>query len=192
MRNMGYFSDAAIVNVDTRELDELANRLKKWMAKSPAYSGRSKSTKTFDGELNRIVRQASGPVKEAIRSAAPRKTGALADGIILHKERSRYAGKVVYDVYMDPKKNGIFQKPIMQPVRSKVPYAYYPASQEYGFFTRRSDGGMTYTRPDGSTANMSHVPGKHFMRSGVEVAGETAKNEIAGSVLSEIEQAFGG
>lgn len=145
-----------------------------------------------NSELAKIVKPAVSPVLAAVKEAAPKDSGALADGIIDHKERSRYPGKVVYDVYMDPKKNNVFQKPIENPVRSKVPYAYYPASQEHGFFTRRSDGGMTYTRPDGSKANLDKVPGKHFMRTGAEVAGEAAKTEIADKAITAIEKAFGG
>lgn len=146
-----------------------------------------------DKELGTIVKGAAGPVHSAIRSAAPRgKTGMLEKGIILHKERHRYQGKVVYDVYMDPKMNDVFQKPIQNPVRSRAPYGYYPASQEYGFFTRRPGGGMIYTRGDGSTAKINKVPGKHFMRTGAEVAGEAAKEEIAGKALTLIKKAFGG
>lgn len=143
-------------------------------------------------ELAQIVKKASSPVHSAIQSAAPSRTNTLRSGIILHKERKRYEGKAVYDIYMDPDKNDVFQKPIINPVRSRVPYAYYPASQEHGFFSRRADGGMTYTRPDGRAAKINKVPGKHFMRTGVEVAGEAAKAEIAGSALSVIEKAFGG
>ena len=51
---------------------------------------------------------------------------------------------------------------------------------------------MVYTRSDGSAARMNKVPGKHYMRVGVEVAGDAAEREILGKLLSEIEQAFGG
>lgn len=145
-----------------------------------------------DKELGKIVKKAAEPVRSAVKSAAPEKTGALKSGIILHKERKKAAGKVVYDVMMDGKKNDIFQKPIKNRVRSQAPYAYYPASQEHGFFSRRPDGGMTYTRPDGSVAGINKVPGKHYMRTGVEVAGEAAKAEILGSALDTVEKAFGG
>lgn len=163
-----------------RELDELA--------KTFGNMGDALSHK----ELAKIVKKAAGPVNAAIRPAAPEKTGTLKSGIILHKEKKRHEGKAVYDIYMDPKMNDVFQKQIINPVRSQRSYAYYPASQEHGFFSRRADGGMTYTRPDGSAAKINKVPGKHFMRTGVEVAGESAKAEIAGSALSAIERAFGG
>ena len=133
-------------------------------------------------QLTKTVKEAAGIVQRAIRSAAPEDTGQLKQGLILHKERSRTQGKVVYDVLPDPEKNALFQKPILNPVRSKTPYGYYPASQEYGFFTRRSDGGMTYTRPDGESVTIDKVPGKHYMRTGAEVAGEAAKAAIAKGV----------
>ena len=187
---MGYFSDAAIV--DTTEIDEFEAAIAR-LYKSPAYRGRrNKSGKSLDYELEKIVRHAAKSVQQAIMPAVPVRTGALKSGIILHKERSRHNGKVVYDIYMDPKMNRVFQKPIDSPVRSKIKYAYYPASQEYGFFSRRPDGGMTYTRPTGEKMKIDHVPGKHFMRTGVEVAGKAAENEILGNTLKAIEDEFGG
>lgn len=143
-------------------------------------------------ELTKAVKKGAPMVQKAIMTAAPKKTGTLRSGIILHRERKRQKGKVVYDIMMDPKKNALFQKPIANPVRSKSPYAYYPASQEYGFFSRRANGGMTYTRSDGDTVGMDKVPGKHFMRAGAEVAGMAAKNAIAGSLLESIEKEFSG
>lgn len=145
-----------------------------------------------DKELAKIVKKAAGPLRAAVVSAAPEKTGQLKGGIILNKERSRIPGKAVYDIMMDGKKNDIFQKPIKNRVRSQKPYAYYPASQEYGFFSRRPDGGMTYTRPTGEKMKIDKVPGKHFMRTGVEVAGKTAEAEILGNTLKAIEDEFGG
>lgn len=164
-------------------MNELKDLEKSFVDMEKALSGRNLTT---------IVKKAAGPLQSAIQSAAPRKSGTLVEGIILHKERSRGNGKTVYDVYMDPAKNAIFQKPIQHPVRSKSPYAYYPASKEYGFFSRRPGGGMIYTRADGTKAHMDKVPGKHFMRTGVEVQGEKAKNEILGNALSAVEKAFGG
>lgn len=143
-------------------------------------------------ELTKAVKKGAPMVQKAIMTAAPKKTGTLRGGIILHRERNRQKGKVVYDIMMDPEKNAVFQKLIENPVRSKTPYAYYPASQEYGFFTRRSDGGMTYTRASGDKISLDKVPGKHFMRVGAEVTGETAKNAIAGSLLESIEKELGG
>lgn len=130
-------------------------------------------------------------VLRRVKVTAPNRTDALRRGLILHKERSRTPGKVVYDVYLDPEKNAIFQKPIKQPVRSKTKYGYYPASQEYGFFTRRPDGSMHYTRSDGETAKMDKVPGKHYMRIGAETSDEAAKTAIIKSLLTDIEKELG-
>lgn len=142
--------------------------------------------------LTKAVKKGAAILLNATKSAAPIRTGTLRSGLILHKERSRTPGKVVYDIYPDPQKNAIFQKTIKNPVRSKTPYGYYPASQEYGFFTRRPGGGMIYTRSDGQIANIDKVPGKHYMLKGAEVSGEAAKSTIAGSLLSDIEREFGG
>lgn len=142
--------------------------------------------------LPKAVRQGAKLVQSAIKSAAPKKSGTLRSGLILHKERSRSREKVVYDVMPDPKMNTIFQKPIQNPVRSTSPKGYYPASQEYGFFTRRSDGGMTYNLSNGELIDLDKVPGKYYMRSGAEVTGEAAKEAIVGSLMGDIEKELSG
>ena len=141
--------------------------------------------------LRRAVKKGADIVLQQARSQAPSKTGTLRQGLILHKEKSRVKGKVVYDVYPDPKKNAIFQKPIRNPIRSKTKYGYYPASQEYGFFTRRPDGGMHYINSAGDEVSMDKVPGKHYMRTAADVVGEAAKNEIISNILADIEKELG-
>lgn len=143
-------------------------------------------------ELTRAVKKGAKVVQKAIQTQAPNDTGELREGLILVKEKPRTRGKVVYQITPAREKNAIFQKPIQNPVRSKSPYAYYPASQEYGYFTRRPGGGMTYVRSDGSKATMNKVPGKHYMRTGADVASETAKNLIAKSLLDDITKGYGG
>jgi hypothetical protein len=143
-------------------------------------------------QLTRAVKQGAKIVQQAIKAAAPEDTGELRDGLILVKEKTRTKGKVVYQITPAREKNPIFQKTIKNPVRSKSAHAYYPASQEYGYFTRRPGGGMTYVRSDGSQATMDKVPGKHYMRTGAEVAGEAAKNVIAKSLLDEIVKEYEG
>lgn len=143
--------------------------------------------------LSKAVKKGTAVVQRSVRSTAPEKSGDLRRGLILHKERSRQEGKAVYDLMPDPKKNDIFQKPIQNPVRSKSSKGYYPASQEYGFFTRRPGGGMAYNRPvTGEVKYMDKVPGKYYMRSGAEVSGDAAETAIIGEILSEIEKTFGG
>lgn len=158
------------------------------LAKSFADSARELPKKN----LSKAVKKGASVVQRSVRSAAPEKSGDLRRGLILHKERSRQEGKVVYDLMPDPKMNDIFQKPIRHPVRSKSSKGYYPASQEYGFFTRSPSGGMTYTRPNGEAGHMDKVPGKYYMRSGAEISGDAAETAIVGEILSEIEKTFGG
>ena len=149
--------------------------------------------KELDGpSMTRAVKRGAKIVQKAIQAAAPKDTGELQSGLILVKEKSRVKGKVVYQVTPAREKNAIFQKPIKNPVRSKTKHAYYPASQEFGYFTRRPGGGMTYVRSDGSKATMDKVPGKHYMRTGAEVASEAAKSAIARSLLDDIAKDYGG
>lgn len=143
-------------------------------------------------QLTRAVKKGAQIVQKAIRAAAPKDTGELSHGLILVKEKSRTKGKSVYQVTPAREKNHIFQKPIKNPVRSKAAHGYYPASQEYGYFTRRPGGGMTYVRGDGSQVTMDKVPGKHYMRTGAEVASEAAKNAISKSLFDEITKEYGG
>lgn len=65
-------------------------------------------------------------IKKGAKARAPEDTGALKKGIILRPEKSKYRGKKVYKVVFDPSMNDVFQKG----------NAYYPASQEYGFFAK--------------------------------------------------------
>lgn len=143
-------------------------------------------------ELAQAVKKGAKVVQKAIQTQAPVDAGDLREGLILIKEKTRTRGKAVYQVVPAREKNAIFQKPIQNPVRSKSPYAYYPASQEYGYFTRRPGGGMTYVRSDGSEATMDKVPGKHYMRTGADVASEAAKNLIAKTLLDDITKEYGG
>lgn len=80
--------------------------------------------------------------KEAKANApgGPETTGNLKKGIIMKGEKSRYKSKKVYRILFDPAMNDVFQKPVKNPGESGSGrgrrIAYYPASQEYGFFAR--------------------------------------------------------
>lgn len=143
-------------------------------------------------QLTRAVKKGTKIVMNAIRAAAPVDTGELKDGLIPIPESNRIKGKVVYQITPAASKNAVFQKPVKNPIRTTAKHAYYPASQEYGYFTRRPGGGMTYVRSDGSQATMNKVPGKYYMRTGADVASEIAKNTIAKSLLDEIAKEYGG
>ena len=66
------------------------------------------------------------------KANAPYDTGQLKKGIILVGEHNKSKGKKVYEVVFDRSMNDIFQK---KNANGKVT-AYYPVSQEYGYFTR--------------------------------------------------------
>lgn len=142
--------------------------------------------------LQKAVKGGADKVLQAVRPAAPELTGALKSGLKTHKEKSRITGKMVYDVYPDPKKNDIFRKPVQNPVRSKSDHAYYPASQEYGYPTRAADGGTDYRRTTGEMIRLERVPGKHYMLTGAELVGEAAKQSIADDILEAIYDELGG
>lgn len=123
----------------------------------------------------------------AIRSNAPEDTGDLKKGIVLKGERSRFKSKKVYQVTFNPAMNDIFAKNHkMGAFNSKLKNsksnlgsttrAYYPASQEYGYFLR-----------DGR-----YMPGLHFMRD-TAIANEPAVKTAMVSVLSkEVDKALKG
>lgn len=78
------------------------------------------------------ARKGMNIVLKDAKATAPYDTGDLKKGMILDGEKSRYKGKKVYKVVFDPKMNDVFQK---KNANGEVT-AYYPISQEYGFFTK--------------------------------------------------------
>lgn len=79
----------------------------------------------------------------AAKALAPIDDGDLKAGIVMKGERKSKAGKKVYDIGMDPKKNDLFVRTTKEGKRY-----YYPASMEFGFLK----------------ANGEKVPGVHFLR----------------------------
>lgn len=80
--------------------------------------------------MNIVLKQAKG-------NAPVGDTGNLKKGIVLRGEKSRYKGKKVYRIVFDPTMNDVFQKPIKNPGSrggQGKSTAYYPISQEYGYF----------------------------------------------------------
>lgn len=108
-------------------MDELEKSLKR-LGKVPQKHVTSSSKKA----MNIVLKQA--------KADAPYDTGNLKKGIKMVGERSRQKGKKVYRIVFDRNMNHIFQKPVKNPGESghkgarKI--AYYPHSQEYGFFAR--------------------------------------------------------
>lgn len=99
----------------------------------------------FSAGIADIVRRSASGLLASIQSAAPTRTGALRQGLLVspQAERSATPGKVVYDIFPDPAKNDVFAKY----TRSGKRY-YYPASMEYGF----------------RLVNGNYYPGKYYMR----------------------------
>ena len=108
-------------------MDELEKSLKR-LGKVPQKHVTSSARKA----MNIVLKQS--------RAAAPYQEGHLQKGIKLVGERSRAKGKKVYRIVFDRNMNHIFQKEVKNPGESghkgarKI--AYYPHSQEYGFFAR--------------------------------------------------------
>ena len=102
------------------------------------------------------ARKGMNIVLKNAKSNAPNDTGQLKKGIKLSGEKSRYKGKKVYKVVFDDKMNDVFQKPVVKVGESGSPNAknpaYYPISQEYGFFAR----------------NGRYIPGYRFIHNSLE------------------------
>lgn len=85
------------------------------------------------------------PLKEAKKRAPKGKTGELKKGIVAREEltwkRRKKLKKAVFQLYFDAEKNEIFRKPIPDETRgsrggqTRIPFAYYPISVEWGFHT---------------------------------------------------------
>ncbi len=141
-------------------------------------------------DINKVVKKAT--VRGAyvalpiIKSRAPMRSGQLRSGIVVNEERTLKVGLQWHDVMMDAMKNSIFQKPIQNPDRSTSDAAYYPASMEYGYFRRRSGGGLEMVPPAGQKP--ARVPGRYFMRGGADEADNAVKSAIVDTLLTEIEK----
>lgn len=132
--------------------------------------------------VTKVASAGTTVVRRTIRGEVPvGATGNLRRSIIRNGERSRTKGKKVFDVYFDRAMNDVLQRPIKNPGEfgGKSPYAYYPASMEFGFLTRSKGGGLSY------------VPGYHFMRGGAEDGSAAAKKAMIDVLSAEIDKAVG-
>lgn len=105
------------------------------------------------------------------KSNAPVDTGALQQGIIMRKEKSRIKGKSVYRVMPDPSKDDVFVKTSNDGKRY-----YYPASQEYGYLT--VDGG--------------YVPGYRFLRKSIDDNKSQIEKKVLEVASKEVDKALRG
>lgn len=120
--------------------------------------------------------------RRQIKGKVPIDTGALKRGIKQKAEKSRLKGKKVYSIYVDVEAG---QRVVYNPVHTtthrnvgggKEYYAFYPASQEYGFLTRSKGGGLSY------------VPGYRYMKKGAEGSEHTAKQTMIRTATTELEK----
>lgn len=106
-------------------------------------------------------------LKEA-KVNAPVDTGELKRGMKLIGERSKYKGKKVYRIVFDRAKNHIFQK---KDKHGNV-IAYYPISQEYGYFLR----------------NGKYMPGLRFIRGALEQNAKLVEKTIINEMNKRIDK----
>lgn len=120
------------------------------------------------------AKKGMGVMLKHARANAPMDTGLLKRGIKLVGEKSRVKGKKVYRGVFDEKYNDFFQKPVKNPSKGSRAIAYYPFSQEYGFFAK-----------DGR-----YIPGLRFMREGltenISKIEKTIVNEMKKKIDAEI------
>ena len=144
-------------------MDELEKSLKK-LGKVPQKHVTSSSRKA----MNIVLKQS--------RATAPYETGALSRGMKLKGEKSKVKAKKVYQVVFDDKYNHIFQKPVKNPGESGSPNAkdpaYYPVSQEYGYFAR----------------NGRYIPGFRFVRGAFENKMPEAAKTMVSTMKKKIDQ----
>lgn len=140
-------------------MDELLKSLEK-LGKIPQKHVTSSSKKA----MNIALKQA--------KADAPYDTGNLKKGIIMVGEKAKVKGKKVYRIVFDRNMNDDFQKPVKNVGESGSPnarkIAYYPVSQEYGFFSR-----------DGK-----YIPGFRFVRDSLT----DNVNKIEKTIVSEMKR----
>lgn len=124
-------------------------------------------------------------LKDARKNAPEGETGMLKKGIVIKGERSRYKSKKVYQVGMDHRMNDIFVKSHKARANNsnlgkgkaklkigEQARAYYPASQEYGFFAR----------------NGRYIPGFHYLKNSLVDNKPQIEKEIVNVLSKEIDK----
>ena len=121
------------------------------------------------------ARKGMNLVLKGARANAPYDTGDLKKGTILKPERSRYKGKKVLRIVFDDKMNDVFQKPVDNVGESGSPNAknpaYYPISQEYGFFAR----------------NGKYIPGYRFIHNSLQNNARRMEKTIVDTMKQKVD-----
>jgi len=126
--------------------------------------------------VNSASKKGMNIILKAARADSPYQTGNLKRGTILVGEKSKTKGKKVYRIVFDRNMNDIFQKPVINPGESgnkkarKI--AYYPVSQEYGFFTR----------------NGKYIPGFRFIHGNFEKNMTKASKIMVETMKQKVDQ----
>lgn len=121
------------------------------------------------------ARKAMNIALKQARADAPYETGNLQRGTIMVGEKAKVKGKKVYRIVFDRNMNHIFQKEVKNPGESGNKkarnIAYYPVSQEYGFFAR-----------DGK-----YIPGFRFVRDALTDNVRKIEKTIVGEMKKKID-----
>jgi HK97 gp10 family phage protein len=107
---------------------------------------------------------------------APVDVGNLKQGMKLIGEKSKYKGKKTYRIVFDRAMNKFFQKPVKNPGPGKKDTAYYPVSQEYGFFAK----------------NGRYIPGFRFVEKGLTENANKIEKTIVDEMGKRIDKALKG
>lgn len=122
--------------------------------------------------VTKAARKGANVVFKQAKKEAPVEIGNLKKGVILRTEKTRTKGKKVFQVVMDRAFNRFFVK-----VSKSGKRAYYPASQEYGFFSRG---------PNGSRGR--YIPGFNFLRGSNASKQREAQQIIIRTMLTEVDK----
>lgn len=119
--------------------------------------------------IGEIIMASAVALRDLARVRAPKKSRALATGIIVNPEieKSTNPHKVVRDILFDARMNDTFVKMTKAGERY-----YYPASQEYGF----------------RTVNGKKVPGKYYMRDSSVAFYTEHRDRVAAGVEDILEE----
>jgi hypothetical protein len=125
---------------------------------------------------SKVAKAANAGMKDPLKDAkqgAPVDIGNLKKGVIKIREKSpRSKAKVVFSIVFDRAFNPFFQKKILNPRPGKKDTAYYPVSQEYGFFAK----------------NGRYIPGYRFIRNALQSNQTTSAKKIVEVLNKEVDK----
>jgi len=117
--------------------------------------------------VTKSSRKGASVVYKQAKKDAPVDQGNLKKGIKIVAEKTRTKGKKVYQITMNRQMNNVFVKQSSTGKR-----AYYPASQEYGFFTK----------------NGRYIPGFNYLRGSNASKRQEAQQIIVKTAQAEVDK----